>query len=69
MIAKVFAAGQTTAEVTISEKEIADVQPGQKVVLKARAYPDRPLTGHVKAIAPAANDDADLARKALSNHD
>jgi multidrug resistance efflux pump len=63
LIARVFELDRTTPEVTISEKEIADVTPGQKVVLKARAYPDKALTGKVKAIAPAANDDTDLARK------
>jgi multidrug resistance efflux pump len=63
VIARVFELDRTTAEVTVSEKEIADVRPGQKVVLKARAYPDKALNGHIKAIAPAANDDSDLLRK------
>jgi len=63
LIARVFELDRTTPEVIISEKEIGDVTPGQKVVLKARAYPDNALTGRVKAIAPAANDDTDLARK------
>ncbi len=63
VIAKVFELDRTTAEVTVSEKEIGDIRPGQNVVLKARAYPDKPLTGHIKAIAPAANDDTDLMRK------
>ncbi len=63
LIARVFDLNRTTAEITVSEKEIADVKPGQKVVLKARAYPDRALAGRVKTIAPAADDDTDLARK------
>jgi putative peptide zinc metalloprotease protein len=63
LIARVFDLDRTTTEITISEKEIADVTPGQKVVLKARAYPGKALTGKVKSIAPAADDDTDLARK------
>jgi Cu(I)/Ag(I) efflux system membrane fusion protein len=63
LIARVFDLNRTTAEITVSEKEIADVKPGQKVVLKARAYPDRALAGRVKTIAPAADDDPALARK------
>jgi len=61
LIARVF--DRTTAEIIVPEKEIADVAPGQRVVLKARAYPDRALDGRVKAIAPAADDDTDLGRK------
>ena len=39
------------AEIAISETEIADVRPGQKVVLKARAFPDRRFVGTVTSIA------------------
>src|SRR6266487_101306 len=63
LIVKVFELDRTTPEITISEKEIADVTPGQTVMLKARAYPNRALSGKVKSIAPAADDDTDLARK------
>jgi putative peptide zinc metalloprotease protein len=63
VIVKVFEIDHTTPEVTVSEKEIADVRPGERVVLKARAYPGEGLTGRVKAIAPAAIDDSYLARK------
>jgi multidrug resistance efflux pump len=63
LIVRVFEPDRTTPEITISEKEIADVTPGQTVMLKARAYPDRALFGKVKSIAPAADDDTDLARK------
>ena len=35
LIARVF--DRTTAEIIVPEKEIADVAPGQRVVLKARA--------------------------------
>jgi putative peptide zinc metalloprotease protein len=63
VIAKVYGSDTAAPEVIVPEKEIGDVAPGQKVVLKARAYPDKPITGRVKSIAPAASDDGDLGRK------
>jgi len=63
LILKVFEMQTVTPEVMISEKEIADVRPGQTVVLKARAYPGRSFTGTVKAIAPSAIEDTGLGRK------
>ena len=41
-------------EIAISEKEIADVQPGQRVVLRAKAFPLQQFSGVVVGIAPAA---------------
>jgi multidrug resistance efflux pump len=46
LILKVFELDTITPEVAISEKEIAEVRPGQQVVLKARAYPGRSFYGH-----------------------
>jgi putative peptide zinc metalloprotease protein len=63
LILKVFELDTITPEVAISEKEIAEVKPGQQVVLKARAYPGRSFTGTVKAIAPAAIEDTGVGRK------
>jgi multidrug resistance efflux pump len=63
LILKVYELERITPEVAVSEKEIADVKLGQKVVLKARAYPGERFGGTVKAIAPAAIDDSDLRRK------
>jgi multidrug resistance efflux pump len=63
LILKIFELDTITPEVAISEKEIAEVRPGQKVVLKARAYPGRSFGGTVKAIAPAAIEDTGLGRK------
>jgi multidrug efflux pump subunit AcrA (membrane-fusion protein) len=63
LILKVFELDRIIPEVMVSEKEIADVTPGQSVILKARAYADRRFTGTVKAIAPAAIDDGTLRRK------
>jgi len=63
LIAKVYELEHVIPEVVISEKEIADVQPGQAVVMKARAYPGERFVGVVKAIAPAAIEDTQLGRR------
>jgi multidrug resistance efflux pump len=47
-----------TAEIAVPEKEIADVKLGQRIVLKARAWPGKNFTGTVTAIAPIANLDS-----------
>jgi putative peptide zinc metalloprotease protein len=54
LIAKVFELDIVTAEIVISERDIADIQVGQDVVLKVRAYPEMVFRGKVKAIATAA---------------
>jgi len=43
-------------EIAVPEKEIADVKVGQKVVLKARAYPHTHFEGNVTSIAPVASE-------------
>ena len=43
------------AEIAVPEKEIADVRIGQKVALKARAYPSVNFEGNVVSIAPVVN--------------
>jgi multidrug resistance efflux pump len=58
LIATVQELGTVTAELAIPEKEIADVKLGQRVVLKARAYPEKNFAGTVAAIAPIANREA-----------
>ncbi len=55
LVAKVHAMHTITVEIDVPEKEIADVKLGQKVMLKARAYPRRSFEGTVNAIAPVAN--------------
>jgi multidrug resistance efflux pump len=55
LIAEVHELKTITAEIAIPEKEIADVNVGAKVVLKARAYPGREFAGTVNAIAPVAS--------------
>jgi putative peptide zinc metalloprotease protein len=57
LIAKVYEQSTVTAEIMVSEKEIADVRVGQTVVLKARAFPDKSFTSRIAAIAPAAVED------------
>jgi multidrug resistance efflux pump len=48
----------------IPEKEIAEVTPGQAVVLRARAYPGQSFAGRVKTVAPAAAvEEGGLRRK------
>jgi len=54
LIAKVFELKTIIAEMVISEKDIADVKVGQKVVLKVRAYPEMTFYGKVISIATAA---------------
>lgn len=54
LIAQVHALKTVRAEIALSEKEIADVRVGQRVVLKARAYPETGFSSTVTAIAPAA---------------
>ncbi len=55
LIAKVYALKTVTAQITIPEKEIADIHVGQPVVLKSRAYPDAVFHGTVTTIATSAD--------------
>jgi multidrug resistance efflux pump len=54
LIAEVHELRTVKAEIVIPEKEIADVQVGQDVALKVRAYPGRSFEGKVTSIAPIA---------------
>ncbi len=54
LIAEVHELKTVTAEIPISEKDIAEVKVGAQVLLKARAYPDKSFYGKVTAIAPTA---------------
>src|SRR5207249_3288925 len=54
LIAEVHDLTIIDAEIVVPEQEIADVQVGQRVVLKARAYPAESFEGTVTAIAPVA---------------
>jgi multidrug resistance efflux pump len=52
LVAKVLELNTVTAEIAVPEKEISDVQIGQAVVLRTRAYPDTNFKGTVAFIAP-----------------
>jgi multidrug resistance efflux pump len=54
LIAEVHELRTVKAEIIIPEKEIADVQVGQDVLLKVRAYPNLSFEGKVTSIAPIA---------------
>jgi multidrug resistance efflux pump len=54
LIAEVHEMRKLTVEIHIPEKEIAEVHVGQRIVLKARAYPLEKFDARVIAIAPAA---------------
>jgi multidrug resistance efflux pump len=66
LIAKVFELKTITAEMVISERDIADVKVGQKVVLKARAYPEMTFYGKVTSIATAAQAASSSTADALA---
>ena len=59
LIAKVYELKDVEAEIAIPEKEIADVTTGQRVLLKAQAFPQEDFEGVVTSIAPIANKQAD----------
>ena len=52
LVLEVHALETVAVEIAISEKEISEVAVGQKVELKARAFPQRSLEGVVTSIAP-----------------
>ena len=56
LIAEVHELTTVEAEIAVPEKEIADVQIGQMVLIKARAYPNRTFVGRVATIAPVVTE-------------
>lgn len=54
LVAEVHELKNVEAEIMVSEKEIGDVGIGQRVVLKARAFPQLDFEGTVISIAPTA---------------
>src|SRR5438445_6818655 len=66
LIAKVYELKTITAEMVISERDIADVKVGQQVVLKVRAYPEMTFYGKVTSIATAAQVSASSTASALA---
>ncbi len=54
LLAEVHQLQTVNAEIAVPEKEISEVQVGQPVVLKARAYLDQSFRGKVISISPVA---------------
>jgi multidrug resistance efflux pump len=52
LVAEVHALETVTVEIAVPERQISDVEVGQRVDLKARAFPGRTFEGAVTAIAP-----------------
>lgn len=67
LIAKIVDVKTVTAEMVISEKEIADVKVGQPVLVKARAYPDETFHGKVTSIATTAQSSSGSAGQSSSS--
>jgi len=66
LIAKVYDFKTVTAQIVISEKEIADVRVGQDVVVRTRAYPTEKFYGTVTSIAPSAEGSSMVEARAPS---
>ncbi len=66
LILSVHDLARIRAEIAVPETEIGDIQVGQKVALKVRAYPGRTFEGKVTSIAAAAAKNEDeLAGKII----
>jgi multidrug resistance efflux pump len=63
LVAEVHALETVTAEIAVSERDIGDVNVGQRGVVRLRAYPDRTFEGRVTAVAPAAGEVAGVRGK------
>ncbi len=58
LLAEVHQVKTVTAEIAVPEKEISEIQVGQPVVLKARAYLDQSFKGKVVSISPVGSQPA-----------
>jgi multidrug resistance efflux pump len=54
LIAKIYDLRTVTAQIAVDERDIADVHVNQKVVLRARAYPDEVFYGTVNFVSTSA---------------
>jgi len=66
LIAKVDDVKTVTAQIIISEKEFDGVRVGEKVVLRARAYPNETFYGTVTSIATTAQGESSGGEPALA---
>ena len=55
LLCEVYDFHRVRIEMAVPEKELADVSPGQAVVLKARGFPGETFRGQVSRIAPTVN--------------
>jgi len=53
LLASVHRLDTVTAEIALSEKDVGDVAAGQRVAVKARAYPSQTFEGTVTSVAAA----------------
>jgi multidrug resistance efflux pump len=51
LIAKVFDLRTVTAEIAVDEKDVADVKENQRVILRARAFPNEEFYGKVNFVS------------------
>ena len=51
LIAKVFDLRTVTAEIAVDEKDVADIKENQRVVLRARAFPNQEFYGKVNFVS------------------
>jgi len=63
LIAEVYDLRTVKAEISVPEKEIADVKLGSRIALKVRAYPEKSFYGKVTSIAPTVTKDEEGWRK------
>lgn len=57
LIAEVYDLRTVQAEISVPEKEIADVKLGSRIAIKVRAYPGKSFYGKVTSIAPTVTKD------------
>jgi putative peptide zinc metalloprotease protein len=62
LIVEVHEFATVRVEIAVPERGIGDVKVGQPVIVKARAFPERPSEGRVTAIAPVAVKDEEAWR-------
>jgi len=62
LVVEVHEFATVRVEIAVPEREIGDVKVGQPVIVKARAFPERPSEGRVTAIAPVAVKDEEAWR-------
>jgi multidrug resistance efflux pump len=65
LIAEIHALDRLTAEINVSERDIGEVQLGQPVALRLRAYASRTFQGTVTRIAGAAADSGWLTERTV----